>query len=155
MNDYMTPAVAPAKHHFTTTFWRSVLTETEVASPSPAFLDVGCGAGGMMRRIAQGFSEVGRAVDLYGFDVTGTESSHYIDFPIATVSMLEAECPGIGWAERVTAVASWRPVAVRDGYIDVVVSNQVLEHVADLDQYLTELARVLTPGGISVAAFSC
>lgn len=37
-----------------------------------------------------------------------------------------------------------------DGSIDIVVSNSVLEHVADLPALFRSLARVLTPGGVMV-----
>jgi ubiquinone/menaquinone biosynthesis C-methylase UbiE len=40
-----------------------------------------------------------------------------------------------------------------DGYFDVVVSNQVLEHVPDLEAVLDEIDRVLKPGGASLHLF--
>lgn len=40
-----------------------------------------------------------------------------------------------------------------DGTFDLVMSNQVLEHVADIDIVLSEMARVLRPGGTCLALF--
>lgn len=40
-----------------------------------------------------------------------------------------------------------------DNYFDVVVSNQVLEHVPDLDQVLKEISRVLTSNGKLLCLF--
>jgi ubiquinone/menaquinone biosynthesis C-methylase UbiE len=37
-----------------------------------------------------------------------------------------------------------------DGAFDLVICNHVLEHVPDLDRALTELHRVLRPGGVAV-----
>ena len=40
-----------------------------------------------------------------------------------------------------------------DGEFDLVVSNDVFEHLPDLDRALSELARVLRPGGVMLATF--
>jgi ubiquinone/menaquinone biosynthesis C-methylase UbiE len=40
----------------------------------------------------------------------------------------------------------------RKNYFDVVVSNQVIEHVVDLDHFLGEVFRVLKPGGYRVVS---
>ncbi|HZO95336.1 MAG TPA: methyltransferase domain-containing protein [Candidatus Baltobacteraceae bacterium] len=39
-----------------------------------------------------------------------------------------------------------------DGTIDLVVSNQVIEHLADTDRFVAEIARVLRPGGLAVVS---
>ncbi len=38
---------------------------------------------------------------------------------------------------------------IPDGSIDILVTNSVLEHIADLDDVLAELARVVRPGGLA------
>ncbi|MGJ4893236.1 class I SAM-dependent methyltransferase [Bradyrhizobium sp. HKCCYLRH3099] len=40
-----------------------------------------------------------------------------------------------------------------DGFFDVVISNQVFEHVQDPELAVTEIARVLKPGGVFLALF--
>jgi SAM-dependent methyltransferase len=40
-----------------------------------------------------------------------------------------------------------------DETFDLVISNQVMEHVADLDAVLAEIARVLKPGGLCLSLF--
>jgi SAM-dependent methyltransferase len=40
-----------------------------------------------------------------------------------------------------------------DGFFDVVVSNQVFEHVPDLHAVLAEISRVLRPGGVLLSLF--
>jgi 2-polyprenyl-3-methyl-5-hydroxy-6-metoxy-1,4-benzoquinol methylase len=37
-----------------------------------------------------------------------------------------------------------------DGYFDILITSEVLEHVADLDRTLEEIRRVLKPGGFHV-----
>jgi SAM-dependent methyltransferase len=39
-----------------------------------------------------------------------------------------------------------------DERFDVVVSNQVLEHLADTDAFVSEVARVLRPGGVAAVS---
>jgi SAM-dependent methyltransferase len=38
----------------------------------------------------------------------------------------------------------------RDATFDIVHANQVIEHVADLDNFLSEINRIVKPGGVSV-----
>ena len=83
-------------------------------------LDLGCGKGRFARRLADaGASVVG--VDLS----TGMLASAGFD--------------------RVRASARRLPLA--DGTFDAVVAVEVLEHVASLDAVITEVRRVLRPGG--------
>lgn len=42
-----------------------------------------------------------------------------------------------------------------DGFFDVVVSVEVMEHVTDLDKYLTEIKRVLDKGGVFIWTTPC
>jgi SAM-dependent methyltransferase len=45
-----------------------------------------------------------------------------------------------------------RPLPFADGEIDVVLSNQVIEHLNDTDLFMREIARVLAPGGCAVVS---
>lgn len=44
------------------------------------------------------------------------------------------------------------PLPFADGAFDVVMSNQVIEHLSDTDRFVTEIFRVLTPGGLAVVS---
>ncbi len=67
------------------------------------------------------------------------------------------------WGVDMDAVASERPEAFRplsdgrihfdDNFFDVVISNQVFEHVDDPPKALAEIARVLKPGGVFLVLF--
>jgi SAM-dependent methyltransferase len=90
-------------------------------------LDLGCGVGEYVRAFAR---EGARA---FGCD-------------IAPGRLIEARRRG---AEGVVAAAGeWLPF--RDGSLDVVVLNEVIEHVADDRATMREVARVLAPGGHAV-----
>lgn len=89
-------------------------------------LDVGCGEGQTARLVA----ETGAAT------VVGVDAS--------SAQITEAQRRGGGAAyARATALA----LPARTASFDAVVSCLVLEHIADLDGALDEVARVLRPGG--------
>jgi 2-polyprenyl-6-hydroxyphenyl methylase / 3-demethylubiquinone-9 3-methyltransferase len=90
-------------------------------------LDAGCGGGLVARELAAA-----------GAEVVGVDRSR----------------GSLGVARRAVGGAAFRPAQGRlerlpfaDGRFDVVVAADVLEHVPDLPAAVTELARVLAPGG--------
>jgi 2-polyprenyl-6-hydroxyphenyl methylase/3-demethylubiquinone-9 3-methyltransferase len=95
-----------------------------------AVLDLGCGGGFMAEALAR-----------RGARVTG------IDPTAATVRVAEAHARSEGLAIHY-AVASGECLPLGDHGVDCVVCVDVLEHVADLDQVLDEVRRVLKPGGV-------
>ncbi len=99
------------------------------------FLDYGCGAGDVV--------EAGREM---GLDVFGAD----VFYDAADYRERVEEKGMMGGAVR----------EIRDGVIDfpdchfdIVANNMVLEHVADLDAALQEIARVLRPGGTALCMF--
>jgi 2-polyprenyl-6-hydroxyphenyl methylase/3-demethylubiquinone-9 3-methyltransferase len=95
-----------------------------------AVLDLGCGGGFMAEALAR-----------RGARVTG------IDPAAAAVRVAEAHARSQGLAIRY-AVGSGECLPLADHDVDCVVCVDVLEHVADLDQVLDEVRRVLKPGGV-------
>lgn len=94
-------------------------------------LDVGCGRGGFVAwLVEQGF-------DAYGFDIR----PDYIENGRAYLG-----------SDRL-AVLEGLAYPYPDSFFDVVVSDQVLEHVADLEQLAREVARVTKPGGVGLHVF--
>ena len=92
-------------------------------------LEVGCGWGDLSLRIAREFGAEVVAVDL-------------------SPRMVE-----LARAQGVDArVADVQSLPFEDGEFDCVTANWMLYHVPDLDRGLSELARVLRPGGRLVAA---
>jgi SAM-dependent methyltransferase len=130
-----------------------VATELErrAASGPVRILDVGCGDGALIEYLVRRIPEVlpGRAVELHGFDVRdhGVQADGFMD---AALASLQAAYPGVPWASRLTSARQVDPWPYEDGSFDVVLSNQVLEHVHDHDRFFAEMHRVLRENGYAV-----
>lgn len=97
-------------------------------------LDYGCGAGqivGLLR--ANGF-------DGFGCDVFYDGGSY------------ESAVPE-DLRDRYVVRMTEHAIPFADASFDVVISNQVFEHVADIDRALSEIRRVLRPGGYFLCLF--
>lgn len=104
------------------------------AAPPARLLDFGCGGGEVVEKaLARGYDA--RGVDTY-------------DDMWAQYAGALARLP-----ERISRTRPGAALPFDDAAFDVVVTNQVLEHVPDLPAVARELARVLRPGGILVAIF--
>jgi SAM-dependent methyltransferase len=97
-------------------------------------LDYGCGSG---RMVALGLN---RGLDIWGAD---TFTGNYV-----------------GWASELTPQVRDRVRLIQnghadfpDGHFDLVMSNQVLEHVTDPEAVIADIFRMIKPGGQFMAAF--
>jgi SAM-dependent methyltransferase len=116
-------------------------------------LDAGCGSGHLLlalHRYLPGL--LGQSVHLAGFDVSDARVQKSDFFGSAQQTLLEA-APDVNWPEALSLIRTDSPWPYEADSFDAVVTNQVLEHVADLGFFLRELERVLRPGGISVNLF--
>jgi SAM-dependent methyltransferase len=103
----------------------------------PTILDVGCGDGRLISKVRDQFS----------CRAAGFDSSEYGLQHEATVGRLAGSSVDI----RVTLPdGSW---PFENDSMDVVISNQVLEHVVDLEQFCAEARRVSRPGALGVHVF--
>lgn len=102
------------------------------APPPRRLLDFGCGAGGLVQTALHA-----------GYDAEGVDTyqSGWGDFRA-----------GDALRGRVFALTPGAALPFEGARFDVVISNQVFEHVADLPAALTEIARVLKPGGVMIAS---
>lgn len=101
-----------------------------LASGARRVLDYGCGRGELVTELRR------RGVDCYGTEVFYGGGSY--DSPELTALIDEG------------AVKHFRedePVPFPDGTFDLIISNQVLEHVSALDIVVAELDRLLADGG--------
>jgi SAM-dependent methyltransferase len=98
-------------------------------------LDYGCGAG---RVVAAGRA---RGLDIVGVDVFYAGSS----------AKAEAEAAGLVGACVFEMAGGSIPFPAAS--FDLVVNNQVMEHVTDLDAALAEISRVLKPDGVVLSVF--
>jgi SAM-dependent methyltransferase len=103
--------------------------------PRASILDFGCGAGSLVR------AGIAAGLDIHGTDVYYGGSK---DRALAEASGL------LGGAIRESHNGT---LPFPDARFDLVVNNQVLEHVSDLDAVLREIHRVLKPGGAVLSVF--
>jgi SAM-dependent methyltransferase len=101
------------------------------AAPGERILEVGCGSGLCLRPIGVAVGATGRVV---GLDLSRDQ-----------VEAAAAHCDGLAQVEA--RVGDLRAVPAPPGDFDATVSMQVLEYVAEVDDAVTELARVTRPGG--------
>lgn len=101
-------------------------------NPPPAYLlDFGCGEGVVVREALR-----------CGYDASGCDTYHgYWNM------FRSAASQDLSVADRVSAVPPGSPLPYEDAAFDIVLANQVFEHVRDLDGARRELARVLRPSG--------
>ena len=113
--------------------WRSgqqrrlAIIERHVGLAGRRVLDLGCGVGEYVRALQR------EGADALGCDIEGRR-------------LVEARRRGA----RGLAVAAAEALPFRDGALDVVVLNEVLEHVADDRATVREVARVLAADGACV-----
>jgi ubiquinone/menaquinone biosynthesis C-methylase UbiE len=102
--------------------------------PRASLLDFGCGAGDEVMEWRSS-----------GFDAIGCDVQHYSD---------SDECKAL-YAQGALRSIQFDPYRIPfdDATFDIVVSNQVFEHVNDYPSAIQEIQRVLKPGGLSLHVF--
>ena len=98
-------------------------------------LDVGCGGG----LVSEPMARLGAAV-------TGVDASE------ANVKTASVHAAQTGLAIDYRAGTAEALLAAGEGPFDVVLSLEIVEHVADVDLFLRTCARLLAPGGLLVMA---
>jgi SAM-dependent methyltransferase len=110
--------------------WRVIL-DLLPRRPGATLVDLGCGDGELTTRAGE---RVG-ATRLIGIET-------------APVLIPEARRRGVEVVESDLG----QPLPFGDGEIDVVLSNQVIEHLNDTDLFMREICRVLAPGGSAIVS---
>jgi SAM-dependent methyltransferase len=117
-------------------------------------LDVGCGNGELIAYLSAALPvlQPGCMIEIHGLDVgdSGVQASGFF---ARTRERLNARMPDVDWEQRLSLVTSCERWPYPDGYFDFIVSNQVLEHVADHNVLFGEVRRTLCDGGFSVHLF--
>lgn len=98
-------------------------------SPGAILLDLGCDTGEWTSRVG---SYIG-AANIYGVDIVQDR------LRLASQRGINAVVADLN-----------RPLPFKDESFDCVISNQMIEHVYDLDNFVSEIYRVLRAGGIVV-----
>ena len=129
-------------------------TEISRRDPSPGetirVLDVGCGDGMLLIYVSGALQACWPSLsfELYGFDV-GDHGLQAPSFFRDALLRLEAAAPTVSWRDRLSLISENDPWPYGAGFFDVVVSNQVLEHVRNQPLFFSELSRVMRPHGFS------
>lgn len=114
-------------------------------------LDAGCGNGRLMAYLHQSFLALHPELsfEIYGFDIGdhGVQSAGFIN---ETISRLSNEVPEVDWSSRVKLLTSSDSWGYEGKEFDVIISNQVLEHVRDKARFFSEVRQALVPGGYSI-----
>lgn len=131
-----------------------LVTELQTASLIRV-LDIGCGRGVMLSYLHETLSQLfpNSRIELYGFDQAGHGAQTAEGYRRETIEYLTKHSPSVDWEERIFSVLPGTPWPWETGFFDAAVSNQVLEHVHDGEEFFRETSRVLRPGGISVHLF--
>jgi SAM-dependent methyltransferase len=111
--------------------FKAIRAELAKAPPGGALLDLGCDDGGHTLQ----FIAAARAAQAYGVEVVEERAAIARGRGITvSIADLNAELP------------------FESDSMDVVVSNQVIEHLADTDTFVREIYRVLKPNGVAVTS---
>lgn len=92
--------------------------------PGQRLLEVGCGQGHLTKRLAN-----------RGIEVTGIDANK--------------EAPVVAGTDRVVHMMA-EDLQFDDGAFDTIVSVHAIEHIPPLEQALSEMSRVLKPGGVAL-----
>lgn len=117
-------------------------------------LDAGCGDGILiwfLHKYLPVFNP-DKTFIIFGYDVVdhGVQESNYSK---KTFSYLQNNAPEIDWKERIKMIKSEDNWPFENKSFDIVLSNQVLEHVWDHDHFFKENHRVLSEKGFSIHLF--
>lgn len=117
-------------------------------------LDVGCGDGHLIQYLQKNLNILNSdiEVEIYGFDVSdhGVQAEGYFE---KTIEFLSEGFPDVLWEKRLRVFSAKELWPYSDDFFNVIVSNQVVEHVHDHDLFFSEINRTLCKGGVSVHLF--
>jgi ubiquinone/menaquinone biosynthesis C-methylase UbiE len=101
------------------------LAQTNMLKPGDKVLEIGCGIGSVVFELSK-----------QGYDVTGTDISNAaITYGLKKYGDIRLE------------VQPAETLPYEDKSFDVVLSFDLFEHIAQIDRHVSEVARVLRPGG--------
>ncbi|OHB79430.1 MAG: hypothetical protein A2Z25_17650 [Planctomycetes bacterium RBG_16_55_9] len=101
------------------------LAQTNVLKPGDKVLEIGCGIGSVVFELSK-----------QGYDVTGTDiSGEAIAYGLKKYGGIRLE------------VQAAETLPYEDESFDVVLSFDLFEHIAQIDRHVSEVRRVLRPGG--------
>jgi SAM-dependent methyltransferase len=122
--------------------------------PEVRILDMGCGDGSMLAYLAQFLPSrfAGRRFDLLGFEVgdIGWQGGKFLE---DTLSYLRGAAPEYPWSGRLSVLSIFDEWPYETDSFDVIISNQVFEHIQDHAFVFRQIRRCLKAGGVSIHLF--
>ena len=117
-------------------------------------LDAGCGDGKMLYFLHKFLPlfNPDKKFAIYGYDVIdhGVQVEGYVE---KTFDFLFENDNSINWNERIRMISADNAWPFESNSFDIIVSNQVLEHVWDHDHFFKEHARVMNPKAFGLHIF--
>lgn len=114
-------------------------------------LDAGCGNGRLISYLTSALTylQPGKDFIIHGFDVVdhGVQRDGFIN---QSIGMLKISHPHIDWEGRIHALSADEPWSFDVEDFDIIISNQVLEHVVDKEVFFGNIHDTLADGGYSV-----
>lgn len=148
-----TPPVGIAHQHMAATV--NSLLDRRRESPNVIRLcDFGCGDGRMLAHMQRAFTSLrpDMTLELSGLDIADSAQQRNGFFQ-GTLDLLTREHPQVPWQQRLFLTSSGTAWPFEDGAFDIIVSNQVFEHVTDYPFVLRQISRCMKASGISVNLF--
>ncbi len=119
-----------------------------------SILDAGCGDGKLIMFLRGVLPELypNFKFTFLGFDVNdhGVQEKGFLS---NSIKNLVEKFPEDDWMQQISIIGSGDDWVNAGSSIDFVLSNQVLEHVKDLQHFFSEVERVLKNGGVSINLF--
>lgn len=125
-----------------------ICTQAAMSTGTLRLLDAGCGEGRLLAYLTARLAQLrpDLRVECYGFDVDDSGMMGE-GLEERLVGGLGQTHPDVDWGTRVTVIHSSDAWPYPGDFFDVIVSNQVLEHVSDHDLFFSETYRTLKDGG--------
>lgn len=117
-------------------------------------LDAGCGQAKLLKYLHEFLPQFNPNItfEVFGYDISdhGVQEGAFFE---ETLGNLKLDFPNVAWHERLKIIVSNDTWPFENDFFDIVISNQVLEHVWDHNFFFHENNRVLCPEGISIHLF--
>lgn len=117
-------------------------------------LDLGCGNGDLILYLNEILPQLNPDLkfEIYGYDIDehgGIKKDYLKDL----LKKLTLSSPHIDWNQRIKLISENDPIPFPDQFFDIILSNQVMEHVKDHTRLFSELNRTLKVNGLSAHLF--
>ena len=119
-----------------------------------SILDLGCGNGDLILLLTENLPQLNPDFNfkIYGYDINehGGIKKDYLKNLILN---LTNKFPQVNWSDHIKLISENDPIPFPSQFFDIIISNQVMEHVKDHPALFSELNRTLKHNGLSAHLF--